>query len=336
MGEDYGDLPVEVTVACARAAAYARRIEGDRAPNKPRVTVFGPHPLLSVTIETSGGGDDVHLHPGGQGVWVTRAAAELGGWPVLCAFDGGETGQVLASLLERLPGERRLVHTEAHSGCYVTDRRDGARRLIASSLAGPASRHEADDLLSLTCSAAMEGGVLVVCNPYPAESLPVDVYSNLVADVRAAGVPVLVDLSSPRLENALEGEPDVVKLNDWELAEYVKGPVDGKRLRDAAERLRGAGAGTVIVTRGGEPALVLGGDQALELRPPRLERGFREGCGDAMMGALAARIAAGDEFERALTVSAAAGAATFLRHGLATGSRQVIEELAGRVELTPV
>jgi 1-phosphofructokinase len=254
---------------------------------------------------------------------------------VLCAFDGGETGKVLEGLLEQLPGDRRLVPTEAHSGCYVTDRRDGERRVIASSLAEPASRHEADDLLSLTCSAALESGVLVVCNPYPAESFPPDLYANLVADVRAAGVRVLVDLSSPRLDSALDGKPDLVKLNDWELAQYVQGPVDGDRMRAAAERLRSAGAGTVIVTRGGEPALVLDGERALELRPPRLERGFREGCGDAMMGALAARIAAGDEFERSLQLGAAAGAATFLRHGLATGSRQVIEELAARVELVP-
>src|SRR5512134_3918186 len=101
-------------------------MEGGIPLNKPRVTVFGPHPLLSITIEARGGADDVHLHAGGQGVWVSRAAAELGGWPVLCGFDGGETGQVLEGLLERLPGERRLVRTEAHSGCYVTDRRDGA------------------------------------------------------------------------------------------------------------------------------------------------------------------------------------------------------------------
>ena len=33
-----------------------------------RVTVFGPHPLLTVTIERRGDEDDVHLHAGGQGV----------------------------------------------------------------------------------------------------------------------------------------------------------------------------------------------------------------------------------------------------------------------------
>ena len=299
----------------------------------PRVTVFGPHPLLSVTIEARGDVDDVHLHAGGQGVWVSRAAGELGAHPVLCGFLGGETGHVLASLLEQLPGDRRLVHTEGGSGCYVTDRRGGTRELLARSLAEPPSRHEADDLFSVACSAAFESQALVVCNPFPGEGFPLELYANLVADVRAAGVPVLVDLSSPRLDSALEGGPDIVKLNDWELAEYVVGPVDGERLRPAAERLLDAGARAVIVTRGGEPALVVDRERALELRPPQLTRGYREGCGDAMMGALAARLAGGDDLERALVLGAAAGAATFLRHGLATGSREVIEDLARHVKL---
>ena len=99
--------------------------------------------------------------------------------------------------------------------------------------------------------------MLVVCNPFPADALPLELYGNLVADVRANGTPVLVDLSSPRLDSALEGRPDLVKLNDWELAEYVAGPV-GRAARLRARRgapARGAARGAVIVTRGGEPAL---------------------------------------------------------------------------------
>ena len=84
-------------------------------------------------------------------------------------------------------------------------------------------------------------------------------------------------------------------------------------MRPAAQRLVDAGADRVIVTRGGESALVLDGERALELRPPRLERGFREGCGDAMMGAMAACLAAGYDFDDALVMGAAAGAASFLR-----------------------
>ena len=79
--------------------------------------------------------------------------------------------------------------------------------------------------------------------------------------------------------------------------------------------------------------MVLRGDDAWELIPPRFERGSREGCGDSMMGGLAACIASGLKWEETLRIGAAAGAANFLRHGLGSGSRPVIEDLARRVEL---
>jgi 1-phosphofructokinase len=298
----------------------------------PPVTVFGPHPLLTIAIEREGGRDAVHVHPGGQGVWAARMAAELGAHPILCGFAGGETGAVLRPLLDGLRGEQRIVTTRSGSGCHVTDRRGGDRALVAAVEAAAPDRHELDELLSVTCAAALDSRALLVCNPFPGDTLPLDAYSMLVANARAAGTTVLVDLSSPRLDSALEGRPDVVKVNDWELAEYIRGPVDGlARRRAAAERLLDGGAGAVIVTRGPEPALVLRGGEARELVPPRLQRGSPAGCGDTMMGALAASLAGGVEWERALRLAAAAGAANFLRHGLGTGSRTVVERLAERV-----
>jgi 1-phosphofructokinase len=304
---------------------------------KPRVAVFGPHPLLSIVVESSGGDDDVHVHAAGQGVWVARMAAELGAEPVLCGFLGGETGRVLRPLLEQMPIELRLVETGAGSGCYVQDRRGGERVPIAQTASQPPSRHETDELFSATVAAAIECGVLAVCNPYPAEALPLELYGALVADVRENGAQVVVDLSSPRLESALEGRPELVKVNDWELAGYVRGPVDTpERLRAATGRLLEAGAGAAIVTRAGEPALAMRGEEAWELAPPRFERGAREGCGDSMMGALSYSLAAGRGWEETLRTGAAAGAANFLHAGLGSGSRAVVADLTGQVRLEPL
>ena len=97
---------------------------------------------------------------------------------------------------------------------------------VAQSASLPPSRHEIDDLFSAACAAALDSDVLALCGPYPGEALPLEIYGNLVADVRANGTPVVVDLSPPRLDSALEGEPDLVKINDWELAKFVDGPVD--------------------------------------------------------------------------------------------------------------
>jgi len=127
---------------------------------------------------------------------------------------GGETGAVVESLLARLPGEQRLVRTAATSGCYVIDRRSGTRELVSQALSSPPTRHEVDDLFSVTCAAALDNEVLVVCNPYPGETLPLAVYGDLVADAESNGTQALVDLSSPRLDSALQGRPSIVKIND--------------------------------------------------------------------------------------------------------------------------
>jgi 1-phosphofructokinase len=311
--------------------------EHGRAPH--RVAIFAPHPLLTVTIEPEGPDrHSIHFHAGGQGVWVARPVSTLGAQPVLCSFIGGESGGLLHALLDRIVGaaQLRLVQTAAASGCYVTDRRSGERELLAMTLSDPPSRHEMDELFSIACAEAIDCGWLVVTNPMPGSTLPIEVYGDLVGDAKANGARVLVDLSSPRLDSALRGEPDVIKLNDWELAGYVRGPVDtDARLLAAAGRIQEAGAATVVVTRGELPALVLHEGVAWQLTPPRFEKGFREGCGDTMMGAMAALMAGGAEIEQALAIGAAAGAANFLRHGLGNVSREVVEQLAEVVRLEP-
>jgi 1-phosphofructokinase len=103
----------------------------------------------------------------------------------------------------------------------------------------------------VTCAQALACGWLVVTNPLPAELLPLETYGDLVADAHSSGCRTLVDLSPPRLESALAGEPDVVRINDWELAEFVRGPVSTpERLLAAAQRLRDRGARSVIITDG--------------------------------------------------------------------------------------
>ncbi|HUB74000.1 MAG TPA: PfkB family carbohydrate kinase [Solirubrobacteraceae bacterium] len=304
----------------------------------PAIALFAPHPLLTVTIEAEGPArQSIHFHAGGQGVWVAAMARCMGARPIFCGLLGGESGELLRALLAQAVGTAtHLVGTASASGCYVVDRRHGTRQLLAMTVSDPPGRHELDELCSLAISHAADCGWLVVTNPMPAEALPLEVYRDLVADARAAGARTLVDLSCPRLDSALEGEPDLVKINDWELAEFVRGPVsEPAQLLAAAQRLRDAGARRVVVTRGELPALVLDGEQTLELVPPRFEHGFREGCGDAMLGALAAAWAAHGDLPDALVQGAAAGAANFLRRGIGRASREVVQELSAKVTLGP-
>jgi 1-phosphofructokinase len=301
-----------------------------------RVVVFNPHPLLGVTIERRGAdADDVHFHASGQGVWVANMTGELGAEPVLCGFNGGEPGRLLEPLLEDLHGERRLVETSAATGCYVIDRRSGEREFVAQAFADPPSRHEQDDLFSITCAAALNAKVLMVCGALPQDAIPVETFGNLVRDVHAASdTKIVTDISSPQLDAALEGKPDIVKLDDWQLAVSTKRELSSDDvIWEAVGEIIERGARTVVFTRGDEPSLVATSDRRWELTPPRFEGGASEGSGDSMVGAMCAALARGLEIEDVLRLGAAAGATNFLRHGLGSGDRAVVEELVQQVRL---
>lgn len=66
----------------------------------------------------------------------------------------------LLPLLEALRGERRLVRTTGFSGSYVIDHRTGQRQVVAAATRPAPGRHEVDDVVTVTCAAALESTVL--------------------------------------------------------------------------------------------------------------------------------------------------------------------------------
>jgi 1-phosphofructokinase len=302
----------------------------------PRLAVFAPSPIVTVTVEeVASGAPEIHFHAGGQGFWVARMAAHLGARVVLCAPVGGESGQVLRVLLERHGIELRSVRCQAPNGAYVHDRRSGERVEVAAVPSPALSRHEQDELFGVAVTAGLECGVMLLTGSDPADVLPPDLYERLAGDLRRNGCRVLADLCGQALEGALAGGLDVVKLSDEELAEQGlngAGELDG--LRPAAEELQKAGADTVLITRAVKGALVLTGEELLELQGPRFTALDPKGTGDSMFAGLGVGLASGMSLKDALREAGAAGALNATRHGLGSGHRDEVERLADAVTVT--
>ena len=180
---------------------------------RPRVMVLAPTPLLTVTIEAGAEGDEIHFHPGGQGVWVGHLVASLGVDVVLCASFGGETGTVIRALLEQWGIDVRAVDAAGWNGSYLHDRRSGERQSLAEMNAPGRSRHEVDELYGAAIVAGLESDVVVLGGPENAgmaradvpDLLPLEIYTRLARDLRRNGTRVIADLCGPVLAAALDG-----------------------------------------------------------------------------------------------------------------------------------
>jgi len=299
-----------------------------------KVLVFAPAPQLTVTVERSGDSDEIHVHPGGQGLWQARMITELGPSVIMTAVLGGEIGQVLRALIEAEGIELRAVTREATSGGYVHDRRDGSRDEVAEVGGEPLNRHELDDLYSVTIAAAMEAPVAVLSGPADPSMLPADTYRRLATDLGTNGIKVVADLSGDNLAAVLEGKPYLVKVSHEELL------ADGRAKEETREELLKAmhglhadGAEAALVSWADKGALALIDGEVYEVRSPKFEVADSRGAGDSMTAGTVAVLAQGGDLATAIRTGAAAGALNVTRHGLGSGRAEAVLSLVDRVRL---
>jgi len=298
--------------------------------------VFAPAPIVTVTIESRPDeAEELHLHAGGQGFWVARMLQTLGAEPVLCAPLGGETGNVLAHLIDLSGIALRRVSAGGPSGSYVHDRRGEERVEVWRAPLAPLLRHEVDDLFTVTLAEALEHGICVVAGTHEADDvLPDGTYERLVSDLRANAVTVVADLAGASLGEALAGGVDLLKVSHEELLRdgWIEQD-DEAAVRAGISRLRDAGAGGVVVSRAAEGVVAWLDGRWLAARGPAMTVVDPHGAGDSMTAALAFGVAQDRSAGDLLRLAVAAGAVNVTRHGLGSGDRDAIERLAERVEV---
>ncbi|MCZ7418340.1 PfkB family carbohydrate kinase [Verrucosispora sp. WMMA2121] len=302
-----------------------------------RVMIFAPTPLLTVTIDQPSDAPELHLHPGGQGVWQARMVLSLGVEVVLCAALGGEVGQVLEPLLVSEGVDLKVVARDSGgTGGYVHDRREGTRREVVDVIGQPLSRHELDELYNLALGEGLRAPVSVLSGPNHPSLVPADLYRRFAADLGANGGRVVVDLCGEHLTAVLDSGVFFLKISHEELlADGRAAGDDEEQLTRAMYDLHASGAENVVVSRADKPALALVDGEVFEVLMPRLEAADPRGAGDSMTAGVAAVVARGGDVRTAIRTGAAAGALNVTRHGLGTGRLDSINGLVDRVRLEP-
>jgi 1-phosphofructokinase len=270
-----------------------------------QVVTVALNPALDQTIEVAGlqpGAVNralrMQVDVGGKAINVASCLADFG----VSAAVTGQLGRDNAALFEDLFRRKQI----ANHCCTL----DGLTRINTKLV--DVERGETTDLNmpgpELTAEAAaglldqvlqrldllMEQAQWVVLSGSLPPGMPVDAYATLTRRIQAAGAAVLLDTSGAPLRAALTAGPRLIKPNRHELAELVGEPLESLEALLAAGRalLNSANAPEwVVVSLGGDGALFLTGEQALQAHPAPVAVTSTVGAGDAMVaGLVAARL----------------------------------------------
>jgi 1-phosphofructokinase family hexose kinase len=167
--------------------------------------------------------------------------------------------------------------------------------------------------------------------------VPADIYGELIAAANRAGVPAILDADGDALARALPARPALIKPNRAE-AERLLGRRLGNRaeLVKAARELLAGGARTVVISSGGEGAVLASAQGTWWATPPVIEPGSTVGAGDSMVAGLALALARGMAPDEALRLATAAGTATASLAGTQVCDAAGVAALLPGVLVTPI
>ena len=271
------------------------------------------------------------LQGGGKGINVSLVLRQLGVDSVALGFAAGRTGDWLREILAREGLTQELLQLPKGE-TRINVKLKGAEETEING-AGPTI--DADALAALThrLEALAPGDILVLAGSIPA-GVPQDVYRRLMEPLTARGVNCVVDTTGQALREILPLRPLLVKPNRREL-EALCGrslPTD-RAVIAAAQELRGLGARNVLVSLGGDGALLCS-EKGTVYRADAPEGRLMNsvGAGDSMVAGFTAVLYQGGSYQQALRLGSAAGGATAFAPGL--GRRDDIFALAETIKIT--
>ncbi|MEZ6097708.1 MAG: 1-phosphofructokinase family hexose kinase [Pirellulaceae bacterium] len=268
------------------------------------------------------------FHPGGGGINVARAVAELGGevatyWPC-----GGAIGELLRQLLDEEGVEHYPIKIRAMTRENLIVFEQSSEQQFRFGLPGATLTDEEVQLVL---------DILLADDPSPeylvlSGSLPPDVDENLYAQIAKAmpaSCRVILDTSGWPLRLGLQSPLFLIKPNMHELEQLAGRTIaDDPQIRGVARSLIEEGKVQVVVTSLGSGGAVLTtADEHQQIRSPTVKIRSKVGAGDSMVAGIVFALSKGKPLVESVRYGVAAGAAAVMTEGTELCRRTDTERL---------
>ncbi len=265
---------------------------------------------------------------GGKGINVARVLTALGEDCIAVTYSGGESGKIFAELAQAeginllcipVQGETRTVDTYARLSDY-------SQQVIKRN--GPVLHEQELNAIRKAVLDLLPGcAVMAVCGSASCAG-GAELVRELIIAAKAMGVRTLLDSNGEALIEGTEALPDVLKINENELAQLLgpsNDPLHGEAVRLTTEK----GIGRVLLTLGERGCAQFLWEQSSFCPAPRIECINAVGSGDCFTAAWLHAQIRGFSDDGALLLASAAGAANAKVFPAAMIRKEDIEDIVG-------
>ena len=257
--------------------------------------------------------DKVNYRAGGKGINVSKVLKNLDVESVAIGYTAGFTGNFIIEDLKKDGIKSEFVELDGNTRINVKVNGNDKETEITG--VSPVISEEKLKLLMEKVSHLKDGDILVLSGSIP-ESVSKTVYKELSEKIKT-DVEIVLDTRGNLLQNNIHNN-FFIKPNIHELRDMFDEKLETKQeIVKKCSFFLERGVKNVIISRGGDGALLVNKDFVLEASVPKGELINSIGAGDSMVAGFIAGYVKGMSTEDSFRLAVAAGSATAYSYGLA-------------------
>lgn len=278
---------------------------------------------------------NVLMDAGGKGINVSKTIQALGGESIATGFIGGSGGIVIENVLKEqgivsdfvhIKGDTRTNLKIVEQNGFVTELNEPGPMIL---------QEEMDELIGKLMEYAKEGTLFVLAGSIP-NGVNTSIYKTLTEKIQEKGGKVFLDADGKLFVKSLDAKPNILKPNRVELEEYFSMDyrASEEELQSMGYKFIEDGIGMVAISLGQMGAMFLTKEKKLRCPGLRVDAHSTVGAGDAMVAALSYGIDLELPLEECIRLGMATSAGAVTTQGTKPPSRELVDELMKRVEIT--
>ena len=246
---------------------------------------------------------------GGKGINVTKVCKILQEDTLAMGFLGGYNGEFIKEELRKLDIKSKFTKINQETrNCLniITDDKVSTEFLEKGS---SVNKNEIDKFIEDFNQIIDNSNIITISGSVP-QGVPTDIYATLIKMIKAKNKKVILDASGDLLKEGIKALPTMIKPNSEEMENLLGISINNREeVIKSAIKLYESGIELVVVSLGGDGALLVCEEGVYHGKPPKIKVVNTVGCGDSMVAAFAVAMERGysniDSLKYAVSISAA-------------------------------
>ena len=267
---------------------------------------------------------------GGKGINVSIMLKNLAVESTCLGFTAGFTGEMIENTLNSMGINQNFIRLP-QGETRVNVKLKGEDETEINGCGPKADKKEVNKLLDML--EKLNKNDLAVLSGSVIKSDFDNLYELMAQKLSNSNVRFIADTSGSSLKSVLKYKPFLVKPNVYELEEFFGQKAENeKEIVNLAFKLQKEGPENVLVSRGGQGAVIVCSDKSVYSLPaPKGKKINTVGSGDSMVAGFAAGFMWYGDYEKAFLLSVAAGSATAFSENIA--SKEKVMELFEKISI---